>query len=391
MNPAELPLAGVRVIDLTRQLAGPACGQILGDLGAEVIKVENPNALDEIREWPPHAEGGTSTYFLAGNRNKRSVTIDLAAEGGLDTLHTLCESADVVLENFRLDVGEKFGFDPESFRARHPRVVLGSVRGYAEGPQKGTAAYDASMQAVSGLMSLTGERDGPPARIGVAIVDQTTALYATIGVLAALQRARQTGEGSHVEVALYDCAIASLAFQLLSWTEAGVQMVRTGTAHPAMVPNKVFATAAGEILMMCGNDRQWAALTKALAIEEIRDDERFATNPARVTNQDELYAILDPIFATRPRAAWEEILREARVAYAPVNNLPEVAEYLEEHSSLPTTFTAADGRELGLISNPVRVDGEVLAVRDLPLEPGRDNEEILGSPTPHAQAMKEEG
>jgi crotonobetainyl-CoA:carnitine CoA-transferase CaiB-like acyl-CoA transferase len=389
MNAADLPLAGVRVVDLTRQLAGPACGQILGDLGAEVIKVENPNALDEIREWPPHAPGRTSTYFLAGNRNKRSVTIDLAAEGGLETLHTLVETADVVLENFRLDVGEKFRFDPETFRREHPKVVLGSVRGYAEGPHKGTAAYDASMQAVSGLMSLTGERDGPPARIGVAIVDQSTALYATIGVLAALQRQRATGEGSHVEVALYDCAIANLAFQLLSFTEAGVLMKRTGTAHPAMVPNKVFETAAGEILMMCGNDRQWAALCTALGVEEIRDDERFATNPARVENQDALYEVLDPIFATKERAEWQEILREARVAYAPVNNLPEVAEYLAEHSSLPTTYTAPDGRELGLLANPVRVDGEVLPVRDLPLEPGRDNDEILGSLAP-AQPMTKE-
>lgn len=376
-----LPLASVRVIDLTRQLAGPHCGQILGDLGAEVIKVENPDSLDESRYWPP-IKGGVGCYFLAGNRNKRSVTLDLSTDSGLESLHRLIDSADIVLENFRPDVGERFGLDAPTFRSRYPRVVLGSIRGFYEGPLAGTAAYDASIQAISGMMSLTGPKGGDPARIGVAVVDQSAALYATIGILGALRRAEREGQGSHVEVALFDSAISTVSFQVLSWTQGGVLLGRTGTAHPAMTPNKVFVTAGGEILVMAGNDRQWAQLCEVLGVPELKDDARFATNVERVRNQDALYEIVDPLFLTRTRDEWQVALRAARVACAPVNRMDEVGEYLERHSTLPAMYRHVDGREFGVISNPIRLDGSLLPVRELPIDPGRDNDEILGRDEP---------
>jgi crotonobetainyl-CoA:carnitine CoA-transferase CaiB-like acyl-CoA transferase len=353
---------------------------MLGDLGAEVIKVENPNSLDESRAWPP-LKDGMSCYFLAGNRNKRSITLDLAAEGGLERLHELIESANIVLENFRLDVGLRFGMDEATFRERHPRVVLGSVRGFAEGPFEGDAAYDASMQAQTGLMSLTGAKGGDAARIGVAIVDQGTALYATIGILGALRAAERDGRGSHVEVALYDSGVSLAHFQILSWTQGDTLLERTGTAHPAMVPNKVFTTGEGEILVMCGNDRQWSQLCAAMGLAEIEHDPRFETNVVRVANQDALYEILEPRFAQHTRDEWMEILKQARVACAPVNQIDEVADFLHEHSSLPTTYRGTDGREFEVLASPIRIDGRVLPVRDMPLAPGEDNDSVLGRTT----------
>jgi len=369
-----LPLEGFRVLDLSRALAGPHCAQLLGDLGAEVIKVEDPNRPDEIRGWPPFAECGVSTYFLTANRNKHAITLDLATEHGLAALHELIDTADVLVENFRPDVSARFGLDPATLRTRHPRAVLATVQGFAEGELVGTPAYDMSIQARSGIMGLTGEAGGPPSRVGVAVVDQSSALYAAVAVLGALVGRRDSGEGAHVSVALFDAAVSSAAFPLLSWMAAGVEFTRTGTAHPAMTPNKVMPTANGNLLIMAGKEGQWVDLCRVLGVPELIEDPRFRTNADRVAAAGELYPLLEEVLRTRTSEEWQQLLAAVRVPAAPVSTMPQVASYLAANSTLPTRFSPPDSdTDVPLLASPIRLNGERLPVRTLPLAAGQDN------------------
>lgn len=375
LDPTELPLAGLRVLDLSRDLAGPFCAQILSDLGAEVTKVENPDGGDEMRHWPPQ-HAGTSIYFMIANRNKRCVAVDLNDERMRDLVLAMVDEADVVVQNFRPSTAAKFGLTPEQLLDRRPDLVVCSVSGYPPGPNHGRPAYDSAIQAYSGIMGLTGDPEGEVARVGVAIVDFTTGLYAAIGVLAALRKRDDSGVGDHVEVTLAAAAATTMSLQIMAYRLTGYEFHRLGTSHPTTVPSKVFHTATDDVLLLAANDRQWASLCVVLGHPEWVTDERFATNPLRVKHRNELQPMIQEILLNKPLADWMPLLDEQLVAYAPVRTVAQVAEDPETLAYLQTREHPTFG-EVAMVSSPVTFGGAKLPVRLPPPELGEHTEEVL--------------
>ena len=340
-----LPLSGVRVVDLSRILAGPWATQILGDLGAEVIKIERPGAGDDTRSWgppfAPDASGrsagqddgpagvGDAAYFLCANRNKRSVAIDIADPRGADVVRRMAQTAHVFVENFKVGGLARYGLDYDSLSALNPALVYCSVTGFGQtGPERGRAGYDYMIQAMGGLMSITGQPDGAPGaepmKVGVAVADLFSGMYAAAGMLAALRHAERTGEGQHVDVGLFDCQAAMLANQAANYFSTGVPPTRLGNAHPNIAPYQVFPTLDGHFVVAVGNDRQFAALCRILNREDLPRDERFAANRSRVAHREALAEILRPLFLARPTAAWLAALEEAGVPAGPIHALDAV-------------------------------------------------------------------
>jgi crotonobetainyl-CoA:carnitine CoA-transferase CaiB-like acyl-CoA transferase len=373
---SDLPLADVRVLDLTQILAGPFCTMMLADLGADVVKVERPGGGDGSRHWGPPFVAGESAYFLQVNRNKRSITIDLKHPDGADVARRLAGGADVVIENFLPRADERFGLDAASVRAAHPRVVHCAIRGYPTGhPEAARPGYDFVMQGIGGIMSMQGEPDGEPMKVAVAISDIVAGQFAASGILAALVRRGRTGQGGTVEVSLLDAQVAWLANRAGDWLIGGVEPVRLGNAHPSIVPYETFHASDGHVNLAVGNDGQFVRFCREAGRDDLADDPDFATNPLRVLNRQRLVAALAETIGRRPVAEWVDVLERAAVPGGPVLALPEVFSGPAAHAVEEIDHATA-GR-LRLVATPVQIDGERPLARMPPPRLGEHAAEIL--------------
>jgi crotonobetainyl-CoA:carnitine CoA-transferase CaiB-like acyl-CoA transferase len=325
MTASRGALAGVRVVDASRVLAGPYAAMLLADLGADVVKIEAPGGGDDTRTWgPPFDAGGMSAYFLAVNRGKRSAAIDLATEDGRRALDDLLAGADVLIENFKSSTREAFGLTAEAMRSRHPRLVHVAISGWgAEGAYAARPGYDAVAQAASGLMSITGEAAGEPQKVGVAVSDLAAGLHAAVALLAALRHRDATGAGQFVDVSLFDASLALLVNVASAALLTGEPALRWGNAHPAIVPYQTVAAADGRLMLAVGNDLQFRALAAVLGVPSWADDPRFATNPERVGNRGELLPMIEERIKRRPVAHWLAALESAGVPAGPVRTVGE--------------------------------------------------------------------
>jgi crotonobetainyl-CoA:carnitine CoA-transferase CaiB-like acyl-CoA transferase len=344
------PLDGLIVADFSRVLAGPYASMLLGDLGADVIKVERPGTGDDTRAWGPPWRDGESTYYLALNRNKRSVVLDLADEGDRELARTLAERADVLIESFRPGLMASWGLDGETIRQTNPRLVSCSVTAFGSGERaKGMPGYDFLLQAMGGLMSVTGEPEGRPLKAGAAVVDLICGLFATIGIQAALAG----GGGRHVETSLMDSALAALLNQGTAWVAGGVVPSRRGNRHPSIVPYETYEAADRPFAVAVGNDRLFERLCTAIGLPDLAADERFATNQARVANVDALGEAFESVFRTEPAEHWVRVLRDAGVPVGPINAIDEAFALATELGMEPTD----DSHGVPLITPPLRIDG----------------------------------
>ena len=340
-------LDGVVVADLSRVLAGPYAAMTLGDLGATVIKVERPDTGDDTRHWGPPWADGQSTYFRALNRNKRSITLDFDDPADRALAVRLVDHADIVIENFRPGSLDRYDLGPAQSLARNPRLVYCSITGFGDSPEaRELPGYDLLVQAASGLMSFTGWPDGPPTKVGVALVDHICALQATVGILAALRHRDRTGEGQRVSVSLMGAALAALSNQASGYLGAGVVPGRLGNRHPSIAPYQTFRAADGHLVLACGNDTQFRRVCTLIGRDDLTDDERFATNAARVANVDALEAILTGAFADRAVGDVVEALTHAGVPAGPINDVADA-------------FTVADRLGLGAVDEIEDTDGTV--------------------------------
>src|SRR5215203_3954316 len=313
------PLDGILVADFTRVLAGPLAAMLLGDLGADVVKVERPDGGDDTRAWGPPYRDGEATYYLGLNRNKRSLALDLGDPGDVELARRLAARADVVIESFRPGLMARWGLDGETLRAADPGLVTCSVTAFGTGEEaRALPGYDFLAQAMGGLMSVTGEEDGRPLKVGAAVVDLVCGLLATIGIQAALTERERTGRGRHVEVSLMDAALLSLLNQGSAWVLGGVVPHRRGNRHPSIAPYETFDAADRPLAVAVGNDRLFHRLCAVLGLDEVTADERFATNSARVAHADQLAVRLGAVFATRPAAEWIAELTAAAVPAGPI-------------------------------------------------------------------------
>jgi crotonobetainyl-CoA:carnitine CoA-transferase CaiB-like acyl-CoA transferase len=350
------PLAGVAVVDLTQYVAGPYCTQVLADLGATVLKVERPGAGDVYRRQGPVFKDGESASFLTLNRGKRSIELDLGSAPDRDRLHELLDGADVLVENMRPGALAKFGLDYGTLSERHPHLVYCSISAFGQdGPLAASGGYDVTIQALSGLMAMTGHLDQPPAKIPVAALDFGSALYATVGIQAALAQRTVTGRGQWVQTSLLECAIAWLSMHIVTLLLGGDEPQPMGSRSPFFAPYEAYRTRDGYLVVVgTGGQDAWGSLCRTLDVERLIDDPRFATNTDRVRNAEELKHELEPVLSMRPSADWVELLGEAGIACAPVQRLPEV-------------LASAQVRELGMVTSLVHpTAGEIPSVR-LPL------------------------
>ena len=361
------PLAGVRVLDLSRILAGPLCTMMLADLGADVLKVERPGEGDDTRHWGPPFAGDDAAYFLALNRNKRSAAVDLGAPDGAELIRRLAADADVLIENFRPGLMARFGLGLDELRAANPRLVTCSLTAFGDDVAEAAArpGYDIIMQALSGLMSVTGEPGGEPTKAGVALLDVITGLYATIGILAALHERDETGRGRHVSVALFDASVAAMVNQAANYLIGGVVPAPMGTAHPNIVPYQVFHASDRPFVLAAGNDRLFARTCDVLGRSEWASDERFATNEARVANRAALVQLLGDAFPARPAGEWLAALEAAGVPCSPIRSMAEVFSSAEGAALVEEVPDAVRGT-IRLVANPIRFDGAAVPVRTPP-------------------------
>ncbi|WP_321802144.1 CaiB/BaiF CoA-transferase family protein [Burkholderia sp. BCC1988] len=383
-------LSHIRVLDLTRVLAGPWCAQTLADFGADVIKVERPGAGDDTRHWgPPYLKDATgadtaeAAYYLAANRNKRSVTVDIATPEGQQIVRELAAQSDVVLENYKVRQLKKYGLDYESLRAVKPDLVYCSVTGFGQtGPYAHRAGYDFIVQGIGGFMSITGERDsepgGGPQKAGVAIADLATGLYSTIAVLAALAHRDRTGEGQYIDMALLDVQVALLANMNTNFLASGKPPVRWGNAHPNIVPYQTFQTSDGWIIVAVGNDGQFRKFVEAGGRPELADDERFATNPSRVRHRDTLVPILAEMVKARGKADWIAVLEAAGVPCGPINELDEVFDNEQVVArGMQVSLPHPCGADVKLVRNPIRMSATPPDARTAPPLLGAQTEDVL--------------
>jgi crotonobetainyl-CoA:carnitine CoA-transferase CaiB-like acyl-CoA transferase len=371
-----LPLEGVRVLDLSRVLAGPYATMVLADLGADVIKVEHPERGDDTRHWGPPFAGGEAAYFLSVNRNKRSIGVDLKTEEGLERIKRLAAGADVLIENLRRGALERFGLGYEALRETNPGLVYCSITGFGPGKDQDRPGYDFLIQARGGIMGITGFPDGSPTKVGVAIADIVCGLYAATAVLAALHRRSETGEGARIEVPLFETQLSWLANRAQEYLVSGEDKGRMGNAHPTIVPYQTFDASDKPIAVAVGNNTQFANLCKAIGREELAQDERYATNPDRVANREELVETLQQAFSKRPADEWVEEIREAGVPCGPVNALADV--FTDEHVLSSGILQDVDHPAVGMLkmlASPVLVDGGRLPIRRPPPTLGQHTEE----------------
>jgi formyl-CoA transferase len=324
-NTTLAALADIRIVDLSRVLAGPCCTMLLADLGADVIKIEHPVGGDDTRQWGPPWLNGQSAYYLSVNRNKRSMTLNLKHPRGQALARQLISTADVLVENFKVGAMEQYGLDYATVSRENPRLVYCSITGYGQtGPDRDRAGYDFIIQAEGGVMSITGPSEGPPYKVGVAIVDITAGLYASQAILAALHYRERTGRGQYIDVALLDAQVAWLANVAQNYLVSGEPPRRFGNAHPNIVPYETFETADGYLALGVGNDRQYQRLCELAGRPDLWADVRFQTNPGRVTHRAELIPLWQVVFRTRPTPDWIEALNAAGIPVGPINTVPAV-------------------------------------------------------------------
>ena len=388
---APCALAGLRVLDLSRVLAGPWCSQLLADLGADVVKVERPGSGDDTRAWGPpwlaREDGGASAesaYFLSANRNKRSLTVDLALPDGQRLVRELALKADVLLENFKVGGLTQYGLDYTSLSALNPRLVYCSITGFGQtGPYAERPGYDFLMQGMGGLMSITGRPDGEPGggplKVGVALTDVMTGMYASVAVLAALQRRHVSGVGQHIDLALLDVQVAALANQASNHLVGGQLPQRMGNAHPNIVPYQDFPTADGHMIVTVGNDGQFAGFCRVLGRPEWARDERFATNPQRVRHRDELIAAIRALTVARSTDDWVAAMEAAKVPCGPINTLERVFENPQVRArGLRIEMPHAESPAVPLVANPIRLSESPVDYRRAPPTLGQHTDEVLG-------------
>lgn len=376
------PVAGVRVIDASRVLAGPYLAMLLGDLGADVIKIEKPDGGDQTRAWGPpwvgEGERRVSAYYVSANRNKRSVALDLKNPEGRDTFEQLLATADILVENFLPREWRRLGFRSTAFRKRHPRLVHCTVSGYGStSPDADRPAYDVVLQAESGLMSLTGFGEGEPVRVGIAVVDILTALFGLSGLLAALRERDRTGRGRRVEVAMIDAGTAFLSYAAQSWLADGRQPPALGSRHPNLAPYQAFQAADGWFLVGVGSEDLWRRFCAAIERPDLEADPRFATNEGRVRHRDDLDRLLSEVFATRTREHWERAMREHRVPGGPTAGVGGAVEKARERGQLLPLPMGAYG-DLATIAAPFLFDGRRPSPTLPPPALGEHTKEVLG-------------
>ncbi|MFG1256373.1 CaiB/BaiF CoA-transferase family protein [Xanthobacter flavus] len=381
------PLAGLRVLELARILAGPWCGQLLADLGAEVIKVERPGGGDDTRTWgPPFLKGADganlgAAYFHSTNRGKRSVAVDFETEEGQKIIRDLARQSDVLIENFKVGGLKKYGLDYESLRKENPRLVYCSVTGFGQdGPYAPRAGYDFLVQGMGGIMDLTGAPDGEPQKVGVAFADIFTGLYATVGILAALRRLDETGTGGHVDMALLDTQVGVLANQAMNYLTSGKAPKRMGNAHPNIVPYQVFPCADGYFIAAIGNDGQFARFCAVLGAPELAQAADYATNPARVANRAVLVPKLTALTMTFARDDLLAALEAKGVPAGPINTVSQVFEDPQVKArGLRVDLAEAGGGSIPAVASPIVLDGERQVAKSASPRLGADTEAVLAA------------
>lgn len=375
------PLAGLTVFDLTRILAGPTCVQMLADLGATVIKIEKPGSGDDTRGFAPPVLPGTeqSAYFAGANRNKRSVTLDIAKPEGQRIARALIAQSDILVENFKVGTLARYGLDYASLASEHPGLVYCSITGFGQtGPYAERPGYDSLIQAMGGIMSLTGEPDGQPMKVGVPVADLFAGLYGAIGVLAALRHREATGQGQQIDIGMLDTHVAWLANQGMNYLASGENPPRLGNQHPNIVPYQVFATADGHIVLSIGNDPTFIRFCNSFGLDHLLGDSRFVTNAARVANRDFVTDTLAPVLAAHPSAWWLERLEAIKIGCGPINTLAQV--FSDPHVIARNNLidmTRADGTEVRLVANPVRLSATPVDYRLAPPMLGEHTDEVL--------------
>jgi crotonobetainyl-CoA:carnitine CoA-transferase CaiB-like acyl-CoA transferase len=394
------PLHGIRVLDAARVLAGPFCGQLLADLGADVIKLERPGTGDDTRGWgPPYVPGfnDLSAYFLSCNRGKRSLTLDIASAEGSEIFHKLLAKCDVLIENFRTDSAEKLGLSPDALLAKHPKLIACSISGFGRtGPMKDAPGYDFAIQALSGLMSITGAPDGPPYKVGVAVADILTGLYASNAILAALHARSRSGHGYSIDLALTDCALAAQVNVAQAFLTSGNVPKRQGNAHLQIVPYQLFATADGYLVLNVGNDGQWKAFCTAAGAPELGTEPRFTTNRQRVELRAEVVPKVEALMKQFATSDWEKRLSDANVPHAVVRTYADVFRDPQTMArGMKLTVRDPAGNPVELVGNPVHLHGGPVADPTMPPRLGEQTAavltELLGLDTAAVTALRERG
>lgn len=402
-TPQAAALDGIKVLDLSRVLAGPWCTQILADLGAEVVKVERPGAGDDTRHWGPpflkDAEGRDTTqasYFTSCNRNKRSVTIDMATPEGQQLIRQMAQQADVLVENFKVGGLARYGLDYASLREVNPRLIYCSVTGFGQdGPYAERAGYDLMIQAMTGMMSITGRADGEPGggplRVGVALTDLFTGVYASSAILAALHVRHRTGEGQHIDMALLDVGMAILANQASGFLATGVAPTRQGNTHPSLAPYQDFPTQDGSMLLAIGNDGQFARFCAAAGQPGWASDERFTTNTLRVKHRAVLIPMMEAVTRTRTTAAWIALLEDKAVPCGPINTIAQAfddAQVRARGLRVDLPRDAGDGiAQVATVASPLRLGANPPVLRHAPPALGQHTDEVLAELGLSAQAI----
>jgi crotonobetainyl-CoA:carnitine CoA-transferase CaiB-like acyl-CoA transferase len=373
------PLAGIRVLDLTRALSGPFATMILGDLGADVIKVEDTWHGDDTRRWGPPFQGDDASYFLSVNRNKRALSVNMKTPEGRDIVRQLAAASDILMENFRPGAAARLGLGYAELARQNPRLIYASISGYGQtGPSASLPGYDAVAQAVSGMMSVTGEADGDPVRSGTSSADVGAGMWALIGILAAMHAREATGQGQLVDVSLLDGQLAWLTYVAGKYFATGVTPGRHGSAHENLIPYQVFPTADAPLMVAVGSDGLWRRFTAATGLDELTDDPRFATNPDRVRNRDVLIPRIEAVLATRGCAEWTGLLNGAGVPAGPVNTVPAALGQPQVAArEMVVEIEHPVAGKLKVLGSPIKLSAQPASIRRPPPTLGQHTDEIL--------------
>ena len=378
-------LKGIKVLDLSRVLAGPWCSQMLADLGADIIKIERPEKGDDTRGWgPPYVEnkdGDTveSAYFLSTNRGKKSLAIDLGQAKGQKIIAELVQKADVVIENFKVGGLKKYGLDYESLKVKNPKLIYCSITGFGQdGPDAQSPGYDFMIQALGGLMHITGQSDGQPVKVGVAVADVMTGMYASVAILAALNHQQKTGEGQYIDLSLLDCQVAMLANQASNYLTSGVSPVRLGNTHPNIVPYQVFQTTDSFIIIAVGNDTQFERLCELLDMAHISADAKYSTNKARVLHREELTKMLQASLKTNDSEYWLAKLTDKKIPCGAINDIEQVFSHRQvKHREMKVTLPHEKAGQVDVVGNPIKFSKTKISYSLPPPMLGQHSVEIL--------------